>query len=213
MSHIEIDNDQFLDDQLEIDAVIKVGGSLFRMPEFPERLHRYLRSRGGARLVLLAGGGRFVDEIRALDTLHQFDEERSHALALYAMDFTAELLRTYCSDTEVVESLDEIQHSLNAGRIPIVAPRQILGTEDRKSEDPLPHSWEVTSDSIAARLAVRLAAPELVLLKSKDASPGTTRLDAVEQGLVDPYFPIVAATIARVAIVNLRHTSIDPGFI
>ena len=48
-----------------------------------------------------------------------------------------------------------------------------------RAADPLPHSWEVTSDSIAAWLAGQLHARRVVLLKPAHASPNK---------LVDAYF-------------------------
>jgi len=50
-----------------------------------------------------------------------------------------------------------------------------------RQEDPLPHTWDVTSDSIAAVVAAALDAPELLLVKAVTGTPET---------LADPYFPI-----------------------
>ena len=60
------------------------------------------------------------------------------------------------------------------GQVPVIAPLQWL-----RSMDPLPHSWDVTSDSIAAWLAGALDAERLVLIKSAGASG---------PALVDAYF-------------------------
>ena len=69
---------------------------------------------------------------------------------------------------------------------------------------PLPHSWDVTSDSIAARLAVLAGADELVLLKSGLPAGSLTLAQAAETGYVDRYFPVAAAGVPRVRCVNLR---------
>jgi hypothetical protein len=53
---------------------------------------------------------------------------------------------------------------------------------------PVPHTWDFTTDSIAA-LAARVANARLVLLKSTDIPPGTPWAEAAERGWVDPYFP------------------------
>ena len=47
------------------------------------------------------------------------------------------------------------------------APRWFLENIDRVSARPLAESWEVTTDSIAARVAVSLGADELRLLKAR----------------------------------------------
>ena len=67
---------------------------------------------------------------------------------------------------DVVDELAALADGLEPGRIPVLAPRRFLDEVDARSPDPLPPSWDVTSDTIAARLAVRLGAAELVLLKS-----------------------------------------------
>jgi aspartokinase-like uncharacterized kinase len=53
--------------------------------------------------------------------------------------------------------------------------------------DPLPHSWEVTSDSLAAWIARALGASRLVLVKPPDAEPSTD--------LVDGYFERVRGNL------------------
>ncbi len=58
-----------------------------------------------------------------------------------------------------------------AGRLPVLLPFALL-----HAADPLPHGWEVTSDSIAAWVAAMVGAPLLILLKDVegllDRSPG-----------------------------------------
>jgi aspartokinase-like uncharacterized kinase len=76
----------------------------------------------------------------------------------------------------------------------------------------LPHPWQATSDSIAARLAEVLAA-DLVLLKS--ANPPVKRPEVGDRATwlaelaareyVDAWFPQAAASIRRVEMVNLRN--------
>jgi hypothetical protein len=72
----------------------------------------------------------------------------------------------------------------------------------------LPHSWSVTSDSIAARVAVASAADQLILLKSVTIPPDMDWEEAGERGFVDEWF---ARTIRpalprlKVSAVNLRE--------
>jgi hypothetical protein len=56
----------------------------------------------------------------------------------------------------------------------------------------------VTSDSIAARVALVTRARRLILLKSTDIPGNLNWADAGRQGLVDPYFSdIVNAALGR----------------
>src|SRR5262249_50212402 len=73
----------------------------------------------------------------------------------------------------------------------------------------LPHTWQVTSDSIAARLAVRLSARARLLLKGAPLGDGLDPAAAARSGLVDPWFPIVARPIERVLACNLRGLDWD----
>jgi hypothetical protein len=77
--------------------------------------------------------------------------------------------------------------------------------EPQAPGDRLPHSWDVTSDSIAARLAAVVDADELVLLKSADppAEGGASLLQWAARGYVDRHFPQAARNLI-VRCENLR---------
>jgi 5-(aminomethyl)-3-furanmethanol phosphate kinase len=126
---------------------------------------------------------------------------------MHALDLTARVVAALVSGLEVVAMPEENAAVWQAGRTPVLAPRRFMELDDQRSADPLPHSWDVTSDSIAARLARQLGAQELVLLKSAPLPPCVNRLEAVRMGLVDPAFPVAAEGIRRVLYLNLR----DPG--
>ncbi|MBV9124140.1 MAG: hypothetical protein JO112_12340, partial [Planctomycetes bacterium] len=52
----------------------------------------------------------------------------------------------------------------------------------------LPHGWQVTSDSLAVRVAVVLQARRLILLKSIPIPQETDWSEAGRRGWVDEYF-------------------------
>jgi aspartokinase-like uncharacterized kinase len=186
-------------------VVLKVGGSLLDWPGLPRALSNLLDTLESDRLVLVAGGGQIVEVLRQLDRIHQVGEERSHELALRAMDLTARVLASILPGAIVVDQIDALGPAWLRGEYPILAPRRFLDADDRTSGSPLPHHWDVTSDSIAARLADRLGASELLLLKSTDTPPGISRQQAADLGLVDPSFPGISRSISRVVMMNLRH--------
>jgi aspartokinase-like uncharacterized kinase len=77
--------------------------------------------------------------------------------------------------------------------------------EDESRPGALPHSWNVTSDSIAARAAVVYGAERLVLLKSVDVPQGTPWAEAAKRGAVDAHFPqVVAKARFPIEVVNFR---------
>jgi aspartokinase-like uncharacterized kinase len=180
-------------------TVVKVGGSLLDWPELPRRLAEDLARRQGP-FVLIAGGGPAVDFVRTLDRIHGLGEERSHWLALRALDFTAYVLAGMVPDARVIVGLAEAN---SAGRTVVLAPRCLLETDEM-----VPHSWHATSDSIAAVVAARLGARELVLLKSAPVPPGLNCGDAARLGRVDPLFPELAHGLSRVVYRNLREPEV-----
>jgi aspartokinase-like uncharacterized kinase len=187
-------------------VVIKVGGSLLEWRDLPARLSEYLRGRADRQIVLIAGGGGAANWIRALDRAVGLGDTQAHALAVRSMDLTAHVLAARVKGLAVATDVRGIEAIRSLGLVPVLSPARALDDDDR-GPDPLPRSWQVTSDSIAARLATRLGAPELVLLKSAAPPPAANRLAAVEAGLVDAYFVRAAELLARVIYRNLR----DPG--
>ncbi|SIO66006.1 Amino acid kinase family protein [Singulisphaera sp. GP187] len=186
-------------------VVIKVGGSLLDWPELTEALEQFLQTKRADRLVIVIGGGPVTDVVRALDRTHDLGQERSHALALRSLDLTAHLLAAIVPTLIVVDRIDGLNAVwADAKLVPILAPRIFLDELDARSAEPIPHTWEATSDSIAARVAVELDSPELVLVKSTALPHGTDRHEAAQLGLVDPLFPSAARRLACVTYLNLR---------
>jgi aspartokinase-like uncharacterized kinase len=192
--------------------VIKVGGSLLDWPALPGWLGDYLAFRRAESPVVVAGGGAVTDVVRALDRIHTLGEERSHLLAMHSLDLTARLLAALVPVLDVVERPEGLSTCWNAGRVPIVVARTFLEEFERGSSSAprLRHTWGVTSDSIAAWLAARLEASELVLLKSTSAAPGTNRREAARLGLVDCEFPEAARGLERVVALNVRDPAARP---
>jgi aspartokinase-like uncharacterized kinase len=198
-------------------AILKVGGSLFRWPEFPRRFAEMIDARRvvsrGERLVLIAGGGPAADVIRELDKIHGLGDPSAHRLALHAMDLTAVFLAELLPGTVAIQSLSSLNAVWSAAAIPVLAPRLVLAEMERSEDHGLPESWDVTSDTIAARVAVHMGADRLTLLKSASLPPGTTRLEAARLGLVDPLLPIVARPLKQVEYLNLREPVNQPRFL
>ena len=91
--------------------VVKVGGSLFDLPDLGTRLAAWLRQFEESNVLLVPGGGAAADAIRDFDRVHQLGEETSHWLAIQALSLNGEC----CSDC-----------CRNHGLLPI-APRSRFG--------------------------------------------------------------------------------------
>jgi aspartokinase-like uncharacterized kinase len=153
---------------------------------------------------VIVGGGRGADFLRELDLLHGIGEKRSHALAMGMLELTARIAAAIVPGLEVVEILADLPTVWARGVGAVLNPRIALEDDDRGETESLPHSWAVTSDSIAARVADRLGARELRLFKSRGLHGVATRSEAARSGLVDAYFPAAAARWNTVTVINLR---------
>jgi aspartokinase-like uncharacterized kinase len=174
-----------------VDIVLKVGGALLRDPATLQHTMEGLsRAQRDARLVVVPGGGPFADAVRDRDRRLPLTDDDAHWMAILAMDQYAHVLAGLVDDSLMVHDPAGIAAALGAGRVPVLAPYRWL-----RSADPLPHSWDVTSDSIAAWIAVTLGAPHLLLLK-----PAVAPLAEV----VDAQFePTLAMATTRPPLVHL----------
>lgn len=188
-----------------LNRVIKLGGSLLQLPDLTDRFHRWLAQQPRAANLVIVGGGELVDAIRKLDEMHRLDEARAHWLCVQAMSVTARL-GAELLDLQLIEKMPT-QAATEAACILDV--QRFVERECARQNSPLPMSWDVTSDSIAARAAERMSA-ELVLLKSAlSRVPDVGELAAA--GYVDRYFPVAAARVLVTRLVNLRSEGFDEG--
>ncbi len=175
----------------------KVGGSLFDLPDLASRLRRWRETVAEATVILVPGGGAGADVIRRLDQAHGLGEEAAHWLALRVLSVNARVLARLLrvavvslpgeaiSPTCVLDAFDFCQH-------------------DDMNDGALPHCWNVTSDTIAARVAA-VSDGRLVLLKSVERPPDSSWADATRAGWVDPAFPkFVTDSGVEVTWTNLR---------
>jgi aspartokinase-like uncharacterized kinase len=193
--------------------VVKVGGSLLDWPPLRETLARWLGEQGDATNVLIAGGGALADAIRRADAAHKLGQERAHALCIDLLAVTARMLAAVLGDQSEAASWCDLHSQQEDPLLPrswvLDAATFLRNAEAAAWHGDLPHTWDATSDSIAAAAARALVAEELVLLKSCDspcAAGGEHDFRALaDAGYVDRYFPAAAAQFSgRVRLVNLR---------
>ena len=174
-----------------VGTVMKLGGSVLAHPQQFESTLKTIEgiAREGGVLVV-PGGGLFADAVREADRRFQPGDSAAHWMAVLAMDQHAHLIAARLQRGMVVTTAREAIAAIEAGSIPVLAPYQWL-----RDADPLPHSWEVTSDSIAAWVAGALGATRLVLVKP----PG-----AAGDEVVDAYFSraLPAGVTAEVLAAN-----------
>lgn len=179
--------------------VVKLGGSLLAWPDWSLAFRQWQRP-SHSRDVLIVGGGRRVDQLRKLDQQIGLSQAACHAIALRMMTANAHRVARELG-VNVVSSFDpkNARDSLC-----------VLDVENLDAQQPLtdhrghrmPKHWDVTSDSLAAAVAHRLSAKELVLLKSMAPPP---RRDWHDSQFVDPMFASSVSPALRVSAVNLRN--------
>lgn len=123
--------------------VVKLGGSLIdRAKELVREIIDYSYASGEA-ILIVPGGSVFADTVRKVNA----SDDASHWMAILAM----EQYGYYIADGSEAKIVDNIDIE-NEGTS-ILLPYVLL-----KNKDELPHTWDVTSDTIAAWVAHKLSA-------------------------------------------------------
>src|SRR5262249_44240269 len=157
----------------------KIGGGVLKDPAaFDAVLAAVDAASRWRRLLIVPGGGPFADAVREVDGRLGLSDTAAPWIAGLAMDQFAHLLAPRLRRARPVGDSREIAAALDADRLAVLAPFSWL-----RAADPLPHSWNVTSDSIAAWIAARVGARRVVLIK-----PAGVR---ASRDAVDPCFATV----------------------
>ncbi|MCX9083986.1 MAG: amino acid kinase [Candidatus Methanoperedens sp.] len=123
--------------------LIKLGGSLIHNARtIVKELVEYTNSTPET-IIIIPGGSIFADTVRKLDP----GEESAHWMAVLAM----EQYGYYLADGTGAKLIDRLE--ITGRGTYILLPYRIL-----KEKDELPHTWDVTSDTIAAWVALQLEA-------------------------------------------------------
>jgi hypothetical protein len=162
------------------------------------------------RLLFAPGGGPFADQVRSADVRFGLSDSAAHWMAILAMDQYAYLLAHLVPHAVLVRDLAGAAATCAAGQAAILAPSALL-----LQMDPLPHSWQITSDSIAAWLANYAKIERLILLKSlpgvevQGLAPSlpqqVSRQMLRNYEVVDPYFAQMLSSATRCWIINGRR--------
>ncbi len=184
--------------------VAKLGGSLLAHANLRDAVTQWCESNPCEQLLIVVGGGLWADGVREAFDRFQLDEATCHWLCIDLLSQTASLAATILDLPLLRDVADAEAHSFDLNRAIFDCNRMLRDLQDEQRSN-LPESWSVSSDSIAAHLAERLQANELVLWKS--ATPPEGSLETWSQtGYVDSHFPIAAKRL-RVRAVNLADCS------
>jgi hypothetical protein len=135
-----------------MDWIVKVGGSLF-----PEDAVKLAEALVGESAILICGGGELANQLRRYDEKMHFSDTAAHKSAITCMDILGMLLADKVRGAEAVYSFKQAEEVSGVGKLPVLVPSQYLSRED-----PLEHSWRVTSDSLSLYIAHQLKAKLLI---------------------------------------------------
>ncbi len=157
-------------------VVVKIGGSLIE--EAPTLVNSLVKEFGSGNskiaegtaegtteevqahkslpisILIVPGGGMFADTIRVADGRFSLSADAAHWMAILGMEQYA----FYLKDKSSAAATDLITDMLPG--VSILFPYRLM-----KTEDPLPHTWDVTSDTIAGWVAKQT---EALFIKATD---------------------------------------------
>lgn len=180
-------------------VVAKLGGSLLACTDLAERLRTLLATLQWCRILIVVGGGPAADVVRDWSQRHSLSEDAAHWLAIQSLSLTRGLVQDLLPECEVTESPVNARELWRTRRVPLLLNLEAcLRRAEFDDPSPLPHTWGVTSDSIAAWIASRWKARELILIKSIPLPAGKTLESASQAGIVDDHFPIIGRQVSRI---------------
>jgi hypothetical protein len=178
--------------------VIKIGGSFIKVDNIEllkniiEVIEDTAFEEKNIKMIIVNGGGRAADLVRNFDSVSKLKAKNAHFAAISAVELNAYLISDFFKEFSFFS-----QNISLPNRINIFLPLLYY-----KNFDPLPNSWQVTSDTMALETAERISADKLILLKQKDTinneNTSSIRADKLsESGLIDKYFPILFEEVKK----------------
>lgn len=160
--------------------IIKLGGSLFHTPELRQWLELLDSASQNEVVVIVPGGGPFADEVRHAQRLHRFSDSSAHHMALLAMAQFGLLIADLAPQSKAFyypQQRDDLTPGLHVW----LPDRHLLDMAD------IPHSWDISSDSLALWLSQQLGADELMMIKRSTVV--SSRIQAlIQHGVLDKGF-------------------------
>ncbi|TFF93563.1 MAG: hypothetical protein EU543_03350 [Promethearchaeota archaeon] len=119
------------------------------------------------KVIIIPGGGSYANFIRYIDKKSHLGDDLAHWEAILAMNWNAFNIHNKFRNTNLISEFSSLQKTLKENseseEIIIFQPFTYL-----KYKDELPHSWTITSDSIALYIANKYSLNVCYLIKDVD---------------------------------------------
>ncbi len=159
--------------------VVKLGGSLLTDQVALQYCLQCLE-QSQHQCVIVPGGGVFADLVRQQQQCMSLNDRTAHRMALLAMQQTALVFQALEPDLMLCNQVEQIKTLLRQSHS-VIWNADIIELD----QDGVAASWDVTSDSLAAWLALKLKASELYLVKSAQVPDYSHLTEIIDAGLVD----------------------------
>ena len=146
-------------------ALFKIGGTIFEdfenLSSTISQFSQLYEKEVIQKIILIPGGGSFANFIRKIYNDLKLTDELAHWMSIISMNYNGIELGKKFPKLEVFEDFNKLKEIGKS--YCIFLPYQFL-----KENDKLPHSWDVTSDSITLFLAQKFGLNECFLIKDVD---------------------------------------------
>ncbi len=128
-----------------------------------QRAVEYRQRENPEKFFMVPGGGLFADRVRELYNSKSITDESAHWMAIKATEMSGLMMRNSFAKLHPFSRLEEFESIWAKGGIPAFFPFEMA-----YNLDELPHSWKVTSDSIAYWAGIHAGARFVFLIKDVD---------------------------------------------
>lgn len=113
------------------------------------------------KILIILGGGSLANFVREIYSEFKINDELAHWIAIYSMNYNGKILKKKFPHLGIIENLNNFKKEKRIFSV-------FFPYKEFKRTDPLPHNWNVTSDSIALFCAYKLGLEECFLIKAVD---------------------------------------------
>jgi hypothetical protein len=135
--------------------VVKLGGSVMKNWENIVKVLKEVNALTGKKILLVPGGGKIANHIREIEV----GDDEAHWMAVGAMEINGYYLSSFGLQKIFSRNFEDIKFD----GVAVLMPYLLI-----KENDALPHTWDVTSDSIALWIAGEMRAEYVIKVTDVD---------------------------------------------